>query len=206
MKIKSVADAKKKYTELPICAFGAMMTAERGEAVFKEGQRSEANCKKLRATMKKEADAIIKHDDYRLKKGKRISREKHRGNIVKLANRVTKECKGFLAGGKLRFGLAQKYLNVELKLLWCQGKYPEPPHCPFDGYVLRMLRPENACWAWTKCTHPECYLKWVQAFEDNHERLMKHLKRLEHRGEIPKNDAETIAEWEAVFWEWRRKR
>ena len=205
MKIKSVADAKDIYANtLEISAFGAMM-AVRGEAVYKEGQWSEANREKLRGTLKKEAYAIIKHDDYR-KKGKRISVTKHRDNIVKFANRVTAECKGFLARGKLRFGLAQKYLNVELKLLWCQGKYPEPPHCPFDGYVLRKLRPQNACWAWTKCTHPGCYRKWVQAFEDNYERLMRHLERLAELKEIPENDAKTIAEWEVVFWEWRRKR
>ena len=205
MKIKSVADAKDIYANtLEISAFGAMMTV-RGEAVYKEGRWSEANCDKLRGTLKKEAYAIIKHDDY-CKKGKRISGTKHRGNIVKFADRVTEECKDFLAEGELRFGLAQKYLNVELKLLWCQDKYPEPPHCPFDGYVLRKLRPQNACWAWTKCTHPECYPKWVQAFEDNYERLMRHLERLAELKEIPENDAKTIAEWEVVFWEWRRKR
>ena len=70
-----------------------------------------------------------------------VGEEEHLENIQELARRVNKSCASFLNGDHLRFGVAQKALNLHLKYLWCVGKTRiPPPHCPFDRTVLEKLR------------------------------------------------------------------
>jgi hypothetical protein len=61
----------------------------------------------------------------------------HEQNIEYLSRRLSDH--SAVAGGRFRIGAAQKVLNVYLKYLWCLGKIPEPPHCPFDGLVINAL-------------------------------------------------------------------
>ena len=50
-----------------------------------------------------------------------VGEDRHVENIGELANRVTESCETFLNGSHLRFGIAQKALNLFLKYLWCSG-------------------------------------------------------------------------------------
>lgn len=65
-----------------------------------------------------------------------VGEEQHIRNIQELASRLNRDCARFLNGGCLRFGIAQKALNLYLKYLWCPGRIPLPPHCPFDDRVI----------------------------------------------------------------------
>jgi len=51
-----------------------------------------------------------------------VGEGQHLENIQELARRVNKSCASFLNGDHLRFGVAQKALNLYLKYLWCVGK------------------------------------------------------------------------------------
>jgi hypothetical protein len=69
-----------------------------------------------------------------------VEENAHVGNIIDLAGRVSQEVGRFLAGDNgLTVGRAQKALNLYLKYLWCAGRKLEPPHCPFDGKVVKKL-------------------------------------------------------------------
>lgn len=129
-----------------------------------------------------EADKLINKSPY--KEGG-VGDSTHIANIERLRVFVTRRCGGFLKNGELRFGAAQKFLNVELKRRWLDEKYGEPPHCPFDSIVINALRrnlEDGVCTSWTKCNSRKCYWAWVRA-------LRKTI------------GAESLAEWERRFWE-----
>ena len=166
-------------------AFGATMPRNH---IYANGDNRGANSENLCKALAEEAETIITDSRYRTRK---VGGDEHADNIERLRKRVTKRCKSFLEGEKLRFGTAQKYLNVELKRRWQDCGYKEPPHCPFDWDVIKTLpRARGICTAWTKCDHRKCYEAWVQALRD----------KIGAR--------ESLAKWECVYWpkEQERKR
>jgi|ERR1039458_3041295 hypothetical protein len=68
-----------------------------------------------------------------------VSEEDHIRNIATLSEELSADQADVLAGGCFRIGTAQKALNLHLKYLWCLGKIPAPPHCPFDSWVIARL-------------------------------------------------------------------
>lgn len=44
-----------------------------------------------------------------------------------------------LAEQTYRLGIAQRIVNLYLKLLWSAGLIAPPHHCPFDGMVKRRI-------------------------------------------------------------------
>lgn len=91
-----------------------------------------------------------------------VSEDEHVRNIRKLADQVSRSCGRFLQDGRLRFGIAQKALNLYLKSLWCAGRIPVPPHCPFDAVVIAKL-PTDERVAWTKLQDEGAYMRLVEA-------------------------------------------
>ncbi|MDP2575362.1 hypothetical protein Q8W40_24415 [Vibrio penaeicida] len=86
-----------------------------------------------------------------------------------------------LQGNKLRFGTAQKAVNLYVKFLWTLGYIEEqPPHCPIDGIVLKSLGLKD------KWTELDCRQRYKQIIESV-------------RQEASKNKM-TIAEWEIMLW------
>ena len=67
--------------------------------------------------------------------GSPIGEEQHVQFIALTAARFSKEHSPSLHRGKLRFGVAQKLINLHLKYLWVAGIIDEPIHCPIDGIV-----------------------------------------------------------------------
>ena len=84
----------------------------------------------------------------------------HIANIKKLANCVNRKCRDFLAG-HFRIGVAQKYFNLKLKKLWCEGKVKTPPHCPFDAIILNNILQLGE--RWTISDSRKDYENWVKA-------------------------------------------
>jgi hypothetical protein len=77
-----------------------------------------------------------------------ISEELHTRNIALIGQAITARHPDLLRNGKFRVGSAQKALNLHLKYRWCLGEIPIPPHCLFDGYVLRAIPGWRTC-SWT---------------------------------------------------------
>jgi hypothetical protein len=110
----------------------------------------------------------------------------HIQNIAKLADRVTNRCAPLLKGGRLRFGVAHKALNLYLKFLWCAGRIPEPPHCPFDGKVIAELHRLRKLPANLRD------LSWTQMNEATYRELVSAAReRLKE---------ESLSEWELRNW------
>lgn len=91
-----------------------------------------------------------------------VSEEDHIRNIAALAEELSRGHADVLAGKRFRFGTAQKALNLHLKYLWCVGKMPVPPHCPFDFRVIAKL-PECRGTSWTALDDPAQYRALVTA-------------------------------------------
>ena len=105
-----------------------------------------------------------------------VNESQHEDNIVRLAKNISKQFEIILADGHLRIGNAQKLLNLFLKYLWCVGKIPIPPHCPFDREIIEML-PADVRMNWTQIDTIEDYRKLVFAARE-------------------KAKTESLAEWE----------
>ena len=70
---------------------------------------------------------------------KEVLEEKHIQNIAGLSDALSRSHKDVLKDGRFRIGSAQKAINLYLKYLWCIGKIPMPPHCPFDRAIIDKL-------------------------------------------------------------------
>ncbi len=68
-----------------------------------------------------------------------VPEEAHIRNILGLSSALSSSHAKVLREGRFRIGPAQKALNLYLKYLWCLGKIPAPPHCPFDSRVISKL-------------------------------------------------------------------
>ena len=67
-------------------------------------------------------------------------------------------CDDILQGGQLRFGVAQKVVNLYLKYLWCAGIIETtPPHFPLDRLIQKGSKIIN----WTSLDDSEEYLKKI---------------------------------------------
>jgi hypothetical protein len=64
-----------------------------------------------------------------------LNETQHIQFIAATAAKFSKEHADSLHRGKLRFGVAQKLVNLHLKYLWVTGLIGEPVHCPIDGIV-----------------------------------------------------------------------
>ena len=109
-----------------------------------------------------------------------VSEQDHVRNIRALADQVSVCCGHFLANGRVRFGVAQKELNLFLKYLWCADRLLAPPHCPFDAVVIGTL-PNEVRVAWTKIETEGPYLRLVEAAK-------------------VKAEGESLAKWELRVW------
>lgn len=70
-----------------------------------------------------------------------VNNQEHKLNLAKIADDLTEAFKDtdLLRGKRFRIGIAQKALNLFLKYLWCLGKIPTPPDCPFDDGIIAKL-------------------------------------------------------------------
>ena len=113
--------------------------------------------------------------------------EDHIGNIAKISRALTHEFRPILCNDKFRVGTSQKALNLYLKYMWCLDKVTIPPHCPFDGIIIKMLDllPEYKAIQWTKMDSLDEYRALVAAAESR-------MREKSHP---------TLAEWELAVYE-----
>ena len=118
-----------------------------------------------------------------------LSGPQHKINIAKIADDLTEAFKDtdLLRGKRFRIGTAQKALNLYLKYLWCLGKIPTPPHCPFDDRIIRKLPlsdQEKKDLQWTALDSLDGYQKLVDAG-------LAKIKETSHA---------SLSEWELEAW------
>lgn len=83
--------------------------------------------------------------------------EKHLENIEALASFV--EESDVLEENIPPFGIAQKFLNLYLKYVWCLGEIKEPPHFPIDRSIQKTMGiPSREVFPWTEIKSRESYM------------------------------------------------
>ncbi|WP_367359828.1 hypothetical protein ACJ77P_11715 [Syntrophus buswellii] len=117
-----------------------------------------------------------------------VSSEKHLRTIAGVAKGMSDKHGHILKNGRFRVGIAQKAVNIYLKLLWCYGWIPEPPHCPIDSIVLAEIGDRRT--KWTKMDD-------IEDYRDAIERIQAHIQRTG-----PKM---SLSKWELYVWNNRRK-
>ncbi|MFB3789581.1 MAG: hypothetical protein ACE15F_24760 [bacterium] len=100
---------------------------------------------------------------------KQVPEETHIRNIVNLSTSLTSAYAKVLKDGRFRIGTAQKALNLYLKYLWCLGKIPPPPHCPFDSLIIAKL-PAYKGPRWTALASEQEYRTLVSIAKDKAQR------------------------------------
>ncbi|SKA67356.1 hypothetical protein [Desulfobaculum bizertense] len=88
-----------------------------------------------------------------------VQEEEHIETLCAFQRTIEKSHRAVLADGTLRFGSAQKFVNLSLKLLWVVGEIEEPPHAPIDNVIAHALGSE---YKWTKSTSRSEYSAVVQ--------------------------------------------
>ena len=121
--------------------------------------------------------------------GSDITDAKHKENIKHITDTLTAEFKdkNLLKENRFRIGISQKALNLYLKYLWCLGKIPTPPHCPFDFGIISKLPlnyEEKKRLQWTELDSLEGYSQLVDAAK----------KKIKLTGDA------SISEWELKEW------
>lgn len=76
----------------------------------------------------------------------KCSEEDHLANIEELVKQGNEFGQGLLGEDGYKVGIAQKFLNLALKYLWCIGQIEEPPHCPVDRIVLSKTELNGINW------------------------------------------------------------
>lgn len=107
----------------------ALSTRTKGWPIYaatcKEHQRSE-----VKNAFRTELDALVE-----VYSAARVTDQDHVARIAEVADRLSTAHSASLHQGRLRFGVAQKLVNMHLKYVWVAGLVLEPPHCPIDGIV-----------------------------------------------------------------------
>jgi hypothetical protein len=77
-----------------------------------------------------------------------------------MQNESANKFKDLLFGGKLRYGICQKIINVFLKFLWVSDEIETPPHAPYDGIIQAKLK-DKILSPWTEINDPAQYTLFV---------------------------------------------
>jgi|APGre2960657505_1045072.scaffolds.fasta_scaffold52381_2 hypothetical protein len=97
-------------------------------------------------------------EDHRLQKN--INELQLLAYFEKMQNESATKFTDLLFGGKLRYGICQKIINVFLKFLWVSDEIETPPHAPYDGIIQAKLKDKNLS-PWTEINDPAQYTLFV---------------------------------------------
>jgi len=89
-----------------------------------------------------------------------VKEAEHVGNIRQFPAGLPAALAHKLSGVRLRFGVAQKVVNLYLKYMWVAGHIGKPPHCPIDGLIAQKARIN---YRWTTSNSEADYLQAVAA-------------------------------------------
>ncbi len=179
--MKTLPKMEKKFIESQIWSLSISAAFQRGNVYKKDSKLSDED----KTTFKSELKTIIDNKVPHVKQEDFISLLESTKDEINGMIKQQKFSYGIGNDGSLfRFGTLQKLFNLYLKYQWCLGWRPEPPHCPFDGIILRKLGNHDA--TWTTSDDVSEYSKWVKLAKDK-----------------AKEKDLSIAQWELNEWsEW----
>ncbi|MDP1652521.1 MAG: hypothetical protein Q8L56_07340 [Rhodocyclaceae bacterium] len=165
---------QRTFLDAQIFSLTLMATVQRNKYLYRK-DASEGDKKQFREKLRKKLRHIAERYELETPES-----DEHIANIVGLADHISANCSSALMNGRFKIGAAQKALNLYLKYLWCFGRIPTPPHCPFDFVVLSRI-PGCQNVRWTQLDHlPE------------YESIVQHAERV--AGKV------SLAEWELSLY------
>ncbi len=97
------------------------------------------------------------------------SEAQHIQNLERFSQFGTEQGRSLLGPDGYKLGVAQKFLNLILKYLWCIGEIPEPPHCPVDRIILGKTALKGKL-NWTEIKTTCQYKKSIEAIRASAEK------------------------------------
>ena len=147
-------DLKWEFVHSQVLASSVMASLQRADA-YVDGVTNDQ-----RERLRRQLTAVLQ--DIGRRYGNTVSGSQHEQHILELMDRVSQQCQAALVDQHLRLGIAAKALNLYLKYLWCLGRIPRPPHCPFDRRVISRL-PRAVQTPWTQMDELRLYQALVAA-------------------------------------------
>lgn len=170
MAVQALADAFLSEEFLTMSVFGALGRS-------RTYAQTATDCDKGKVRLALRAKLAQTAQEY----ASSVTEDRHVQKIRRIADELSAEHQHCLRAGRFRVGIAQKALNLYLKYLWCQGRIPTPPHCPFDRRMIDRI-PGADTQNWTELDNIDDYLQLVAA-----------AKRA--------SAGRTLSEWELETWE-----
>jgi hypothetical protein len=149
-----VGDLKWEFVHSQVLASSVMASLQRANA-YVEGVADDQ-----RERFRAELTATLR--DIGRRYSNTVSGSQHEQHILEVMDRASQGCRTALVDQHLRLGIAAKALNLYLKYLWCLGRIPMPPHCPFDRRVISLL-PRAVQTPWTQMDDLSSYQALVRA-------------------------------------------
>ena len=115
-----------------------------------------------RGAFKKELATLIRKESERYTHpARKILDEQHCESIRRIIGNLSSRSKKCLLNEHLRWGIAAKAFNLDLKFLWRLDmvRVPPPRHCPVDRVVLRAAGIDGS---WTQCDSEQQYMEWIE--------------------------------------------
>lgn len=140
------------FLDAQIFSMSLMATVQRNRHVYREGASDESK-QTFRTELRDQLSRLAERYVHSM------SEAEHVQNIVGLADHISASSPNALEGGRFKIGAAQKALNLYLKYMWCLGRIPTPPHCPFDSIVLAAIGCADD--KWTEVDGTDNYVRWA---------------------------------------------
>lgn len=105
----------------------------------------------------------------------------HLGVIESFIDLASTQYPHVLTDRVLRFGSAQKLINLTLKFYWATDIIQEPPHVPIDSYIANNVG--NYDYKWTKNESRDDYLKVIERCRC-----------------VSRTYGLSLAQWELLYW------
>ncbi|WP_299155839.1 hypothetical protein [uncultured Christiangramia sp.] len=149
--MKDLESKKDKFIRRELWMLTYMAAFQRANIYTKLDQVSEKARKEFRDGMFIWCNELVEQQYHA-----EVSGEKHIENIHALVKYTSKYFPDILDNRRIKFGIAQKILNLYLKYLWCIGDIPTPPHFPIDRIIQDLLKLPKR-YSWTKMDSVEEY-------------------------------------------------
>lgn len=161
--------------------FNAIGAAFQRSLIYADGIESDA-----KEQLKRDLEEHLRRIETQYNRS--VSSEKHMQTIANVVKRMSRKHANILKDRRFRVGIAQKAVNIYLKLLWCYGWISEPPHCPIDSIVLAEVGDKKT--KWTKIDD-------IKEYRSAIERIQAHIHQT--------GAMVSLSKWELYVWNNRRK-
>lgn len=154
MDVNQLSQIQQEFITSEMMAMAWAASVQRANPYIKSETRSDRQVKEFRAELFCFVNNLIPHYI------RGCDEETHVRNIESLVTYANVVGVDLLPDHGYTWGIAQKFVNMVLKSLWCLGQISEPPHCPIDSIIIKL---SGGTTNWTSIRSAEQYLREIEA-------------------------------------------